>query len=99
MSDHKTRERKVDMSKMTIEQADRLSEMIGQELAKIMDEANRKCNEMLNIYGLQTQIHYQIVQIEEKKAEVVEITKEKKKRGRKPKKDVKEQSLTTTETL
>lgn len=95
MSDYKTRERKVDISKMTLEQADMLSKQIGEEMAKIMDEANRKCNEMLNIYGLQTQIHYQIVPLQPKEAQVVEITKEKKKRGRKPKKDVKEQSLTT----
>lgn len=95
MSDYKTRERKIDVSKMTADQADMLGKQIGVELAKIFDEANRKCNEMLNIYNLQTQIHYQIVPLGQKQAEVVEITKEKKKRGRKPKKNTKEQSLTT----
>jgi hypothetical protein len=71
---------------MTLEQADSLSVQIGQEMAKIMDEANRKCNEMLNIYGLQTQIHYKIVQIAEK-------TKKKAKVGRRVKKELKTQSL------
>ena len=64
---HKRRKRKVDVSKLTVEQADALSEQIGQEVAKIMDEANKTCNKLLNIYGLQTAIGYEIVPMEPKK--------------------------------
>jgi len=68
MSDLKKRERKVDVSKLTVDQADKLSEQIGKELSKIMDEANLKCNKLLNVYGLQTKISYDIVQIEQNEA-------------------------------
>ena len=90
MSDHRERVRRIDVNLMSIEQADKLSVQIGQELAKIMDEANRKCNEMLNIYGLQTQIHYKIKQITEK-------TEKKTKVSRRVKKEVKKQSLENTQ--
>ncbi len=86
MSNHKDRARKIDVNAMTLEQADRLSVEIGKELAKIMDEANLKCNEMLNIYGLQTKIHYKIVQIGEK-------TEKKAKSPKRMKKEPKMQSL------
>lgn len=86
MSDHKERVRKVDVNKMSIEQAANLSKMIGAEIARLMDECNSKCNEMLNIYGMQTQIHYQIVQVAEK-------TQETPKPRRRTKKDSKAQSL------
>lgn len=92
---HSKRERKVDLNKLSMDQADVISQQIGQEMARIMDEANLKCNEILNIYGMQTQIHYKIVPLEVKKEQVVENIKEKKKTGRKSKKAVKEQSLTT----
>lgn len=59
----KDRERKVDISKMSIEQAEALSAQIGKEIAKIMDEANTKCNALLNIYGMQTEIGYKIVKL------------------------------------
>ena len=59
----KDRERRVDINSMTADQADALSAQIGKEIAKIMDSANLKCNELLNIYGLQTQIGYKIVKI------------------------------------
>ncbi len=63
---HKRRKRSVDLKSLTIDQADRLGKQMGDEIAKIMDEANNKCNNMLNIYGLQTQIGYEIVQVPEK---------------------------------
>lgn len=59
----KDRERKVDINSMTLEQADALSAQIGKEIAKIMDEANLKCNALLNIYGMQTQIGYKVVKL------------------------------------
>lgn len=86
MSDHKNRARRIDVNKMTIEAADRLSLEMGKELAKIMDEANGKANELLNIYGLQTQISYQIVQVGEK-------IEKKAKSPRRMKKELKTQSL------
>ncbi len=86
MSDHKQRARRIDVNSMTMEAADRLSVEIGKELAKIMDEANNKANEMLNIYGLQTQIHYKIVQVGEK-------IEKKPKSPKRMKKQVKPQSL------
>jgi len=92
---HSKRERKVDLNKMSMQQAEAISAQIGQEMAKIMDEANLKCNEILIIYGMQTQIHYKIVPLQENKEQVIENIKEKPKRGRKSKKAVKEQSLTT----
>lgn len=57
------RERKIDINNLTPEQADALSAQIGKEIAKIMDEANLKCNKLLNIYGMQTQIGYKIVKL------------------------------------
>ncbi len=63
---HKIRKRSVDLKKLSAEQADSLGKQVGDEIAKIMDEANNQCNKMLNIYGLQTQIGYQIVQVPEK---------------------------------
>lgn len=62
---HKRRKRKIDLENLSPEQADKLAKQIGDEIAKIMDEANTKCNEMLRIYGLQTEIGYEIVQIAE----------------------------------
>ena len=46
---HSKRERKVDLNKMSMQQAEAISAQIGQEMAKIMDEANLKCNEILNL--------------------------------------------------
>ena len=86
MSDHKDRPRKLDISKMSVEQADAISAQIGKEIARLMDECNSKCNEMLNIYGMQTQINYQIVQLAEK-------TEQKSKASQRMKKASKGQSL------
>ena len=62
---HKRRKRKIDLNKLSVEQADKLAKQLGDEIAKTMDEANNKCNEMLKIYGLQTKIGYEIVQLDE----------------------------------
>lgn len=86
MSGYKDRIRKIDVNQMTIEQADALRGQIAKEMARIMDEANTKCNEMLNIYGMQTKINYQIVQM-------AENTEKKPKTVKRMKKDVKTQSL------
>ena len=59
------KDQQVDIEKLSIEQADALSVQIGQAIAQIMDEANSKCNAVLNIYGMQTQIHYKLVKLGE----------------------------------
>lgn len=63
---HKSRKRQVDLTSLSNDQADQLAKQIGVEIAKIMDEANNKCNDMLKIYGLQTQIGYEITQLDKK---------------------------------
>jgi hypothetical protein len=67
---HKKRKRQINIEKLNIDQADQLAAQIGQEVAKIMDEANKKCNKLLNIYSLQTSIGYEIVKKESKKAKI-----------------------------
>lgn len=80
MTNFRDRPRKVDVNALTQEQVDQIQKQIATEMAKIMDDANVKCNAMLNIYGLQTKIHYKIVQISEntdkkpKRAKVVKKT-------------------------
>ena len=65
----KDRVRKIDVDKLTIEQAEKLSEQIGKEISKIMDDANSSCNKLLGVYGLQTKISYEIVKIEVEETE------------------------------
>ena len=62
----KDRERKIDIQKLSPAQAEELSLQIGQVIGNIMNEANTKCNQILNVYGLQTQIQYNILKIDEK---------------------------------
>lgn len=62
----KTRKRKIDVNKMTPEQVKRLEKQISDEITSIMDEANTKCNKILNIYGLQTYIEWGITPLDEK---------------------------------
>jgi hypothetical protein len=56
MRDTIKRERKVDVNKLTTEQADLLSQEIGNKIRKIVDEACETCNNFLQIYGLQTKM-------------------------------------------
>lgn len=51
----------IDVNKLTAQQADAISEQLGKEIAKIMDEANEKCDKLLGVYGLQTRIGYDII--------------------------------------
>lgn len=90
MSNHRERVRKVDVNAMTQEQADQIQKQIAAEMARIMDEANTKCNEFLNIYGMQSKIHYTITQL-------VEKTEEKPKKAKSVKKLPKGQSLSTSQ--
>ena len=63
---HKRRKRSIDINTLTADQADKLSEQIGKEIAKIMDAANENCNKLLKIYGLESSITYQIFKTEKK---------------------------------
>lgn len=64
---YKRRKRSVDVNALSRQQADRLEKEIGKQLGKIFDEAGTKANKMLNIYGLQIKIGYQIVEMTNKK--------------------------------
>ena len=86
----KERERKVDITKMSREQVDSISQQIGDKVREICDEAVLKANKILNIYGMSAKM--QIVIDHPELAKAPPVQKEpKKKRGR-PKKD--SQSLT-----
>lgn len=63
---HKLRKRKVDVSKLNMEQVEKLQEEIGKELSKIFDEAGQKANKLLNIYGLEIKIGYEMKEMPEK---------------------------------
>jgi hypothetical protein len=63
---HKRRKRKIDVNKMSVEEAKRLEKQLSDEITKIMDEANTKCNKLLNIYGLQTHIEWGLSPLDEK---------------------------------
>ena len=76
MTEIRSRKRFIDPKKLTLQQADELSKQIGKMVAEIMDDANKKCNEILNIYGLQTKIGYNIVQVPKKTEEKKEIKKD-----------------------
>lgn len=62
----KDRERKINVDSLSLEQADALSAQIGKEIARIMDEANIRCNAILNIYGMETKIGYKLTKIGKK---------------------------------
>jgi hypothetical protein len=55
--------KQIDLNEKTKEQVEALSELLGKEVARIMDEANTKCNNLLRNYGLQTEIGYNITKI------------------------------------
>lgn len=86
----KERERKVDISKMSQEQVESISQQVGDKVRQICDEACEKANKILNIYGMNAKMQIVIDHpglTEEKPAQEAP----KRKRGR-PKKDT--QSLT-----
>lgn len=76
------RERKVDISKMTLEQVDSLSNQVGQKVQQICDEAASKINEILNIYGMSAKMAIQFDKLDGKEKQEPKAPK---KRGRKPK--------------
>lgn len=56
----KDRVRKVDISKLSPDQADNLSAQIGEKVRGICDEAAEKANAILNIYGMSAKIAIKI---------------------------------------
>lgn len=64
------RKRSLDINKLSVEEADRLSAQIGDKVTKITDEACAKANELLNIYGMKAimQIVFEPINKEEPKA-------------------------------
>lgn len=84
MEDVKNRKRSININNLTQQEADRIGEEIGAKVREFSDEACKKANEILNIYGLCAKMQIVIKPIDEqdKKSSVEEP---KKKRGRKPK--------------
>lgn len=76
------RVRKVDVSKMTPEEVDRLSVQIGAKVREICDEASAKANAILGIYGMKAKIAIAFNEIPKEMEKSFEAPK---KRGRKPK--------------
>lgn len=64
-NNHKNRKRQVDVEKLTSKQADELSEQLGVEIAKILDDASDKCNKLLNIYGMTVLLEHKYVKNED----------------------------------
>lgn len=59
------RKRSIDISKLSVEQADLLSQQLGQMTRVICDEAVEKANKFLNIYGMKAQMQIVIMGINE----------------------------------
>lgn len=78
------RERKVDISKMSIPEVDNLSKQIGEKVSQICEEAAAKVNAILNIYGASAKIAIQFEGLAKKEEQKPKAPK---KRGRKPKQD------------
>lgn len=76
------RVRKVDVSKMNPEEVDRLSVQIGAKVREICDEAARKANAILAIYGMKAKIAIAFNELPKEMEGKLEAPK---KRGRKPK--------------
>lgn len=56
--------RKVDVEKMTPDQADALSKQIGEKVRGIADKACDEANKILNIYGMQAKMQFVFEKLE-----------------------------------
>jgi len=54
------RVRKVDLEKLSEEEADQLSQRIGEKLRQIMDKACDEANRIAQIYGIQVKMQFLI---------------------------------------
>lgn len=61
----KDRVRKVDMTKLTPEEADILSEQIGTKLRELVDRTVEEANTFLKIYGMRSKMQFALEQIEQ----------------------------------
>lgn len=52
----KDRKRSIDINKLTIEQAEEISQQVGEKVRFICDDAVEKMNRILNIYGMKAKI-------------------------------------------
>lgn len=75
------RERKVDIDKLTPEQADEISAQLGSKVREINDKAIGEVNQLLNIYGMEAKMSIVIGKLGE-----FDIKKEPKKRKTRKKK-------------
>lgn len=54
----KDRKRQVSVDRLSKEQVDRISDILGQKLRDIADKACDEANELLKVYGLCTKIQF-----------------------------------------
>lgn len=54
------RKREVDVEKMGVEQVDQLSQKLGDKVSEILNKTCEECNRLLNIYGLEIEVNYNI---------------------------------------
>lgn len=50
------RKRSIDINKLSLEQADLLSQQIGEKVRKICDKSAEEINEILAIYGMKAKV-------------------------------------------
>lgn len=60
-----SRVRKIDVDKLSPEQADSLSEQIGEKLRKIIDQACTEANRITEIYGMQVKMQFLIEKLDQ----------------------------------
>lgn len=66
MNDILNRKRNVDVSKLTEDQIDQLSNQIGEKVRLMIDDTCNKINDMLKIYGVQAKMQIVIQTLEDK---------------------------------
>ena len=66
MNDILNRKRNVDVSKLSEDQIDQLSEQIGEKVRMMIDDTCNKINDMLKIYGVQAKMQIVIQALEDK---------------------------------
>jgi len=54
--------RRVNVDKLKNKQIDMLSEQIGDKLGKILQSASNDANKLLNVYGLEIKVDYNIIE-------------------------------------
>ena len=77
------RVRSVDVSRLTPEDADRLSVQIGEKVRQICDQAVENANRLLNIYGMEAKMQFAVGKIGELTEKAEEPSKTRKTRKKK----------------